>query len=363
MSVKFTTAQELPAKEKQALDEFMQRHPEIANLHTQPNFLSARNADLKLPLGVIACLGNDSKLSTSLLPEQQCGVVSLYEIGESFSEIEHLGQRAQLAERTKSFLSKTGLGPSESDIGLPTGDFLPKHWGQDLRQWKPYFGEHGFVSVVSSSANGFEKSYYLLVSVPNLPFANEALQSLSLMPIKEFAKHENVSIAQTLAQRNANRIAQLFADTFKIELRHRRPDDRSINGDKVAVPLATTMNSLFSPAANHKMNIHTTGVGQAMAVSNADVTLLPISAKQGAVITNRRVYEPIAMPVTSTMATKKTVQDIGKTFLTERTFWSQKDKATAPEVLLYDYCTLMPAVLAQKYDGQVLAPVFLVANQ
>jgi len=363
MSAKFTTVQELPAKEKQALDDFMQRHPELAALHTQSNFLSARNADLKLPFGVIASLSNDSKLSTSLLPEQQCGVASLYAIGESFSEIEHLGQRAQLAERTKTFLSKTGLGPSESDVGLPTGDFLPKHWGKDQRQWKAYLGEHGFVSVVSSSDNNFEKSYYLLVSVPNLPFANEALQPLSLMPVKDFAKHENVSIAQTLAQRNANRIAQLFADTFKIELRHRRPDDNSLNGEKVAAPVASTMNAIFSPAANHKMNIHTTGVGQAVAVSNSDVTLLPISAKQGAVITNRRVYEPIAMPVTSTEVVKKTVQEIGKTFLTERTFWNSKDKTVAPEVLLYDFCTLMPGTLAQKYDGQILTPVFLVANQ
>jgi hypothetical protein len=360
MSVKLIVHSGLPAKEKQALDEFMARHPEIACIETQPSFVSAREADLKLPNGVIATLKNDAKLSTSLLSDKQCGIAALYEIGESFSEIEHLGQRAKLADQTKVFLSKTGLGPSEADIGLPTGDYLPKHWGQDVRGWKPYLGEHGSISVVSTNSSNFEKTYYLLVSVPNLPFANEALQPLSLTPIKAFSKHENVAIALNVAQRNANRLAQLFSDTFKIELRHRRPDPRSLNGEVAAIPVAATLNNLFSHGKNHTTQIHATGVGRAL---EGNFTLLPVSVKHGAVLTNRRIQEPITMPVTLTTLPKKTAQEIGKTFLAERTFWNLRDRNVAPEVLLYDAPAVSIDTLAQQHGGQVLSPVFVVANQ
>lgn len=353
----------MSAKEADIIKDFLDRHPEIESATAQSNFQAHKSTENEIPYGVIAIVDNKTKLSTSVLPTKQFATVSLYALTDTFSELQHLGQGLKLNEKTKEFLQQTGLGPTESDIALASRDFLPKHRGLDQREWRPYLGEHGFVSVLSSESSvNFDKAYYLQVSVPHLPFATEALQSLSMNSASDITQHDDWHIVRQTAQRNADKIAQLFANTFKIELRHRRPDTHSKNGTQIAKPIATTMNLTIVPENAHKMRLQS-GIGTAIVVNPDQIHLLPVSPRLGVVVTERRIKNiPLVAP--NMKAKPRSVQDVGQAFLKERTFWKNRDKNAMPTILAQDN---VPASqlkeLAEQHNGTVLTPVLLIAHE
>lgn len=359
--VKFGAEQVLNPKQKEALDDFRLRHPEIGDLRCY--FLgSDAKGTSQLPAGVIAVQGDKTRLQSDILPEKRYGLCALYQLDGELSEIQLLGQPKVLQEATRDFLAATSLGPALYDIGLPTSNHLPQRYGRDLREWAPFLGKDGYMAVLTDRSPESNRSYYLMVHVPELPFANDAMEPLTLLPTEKLGGHTNIQVLENVAQRNANKLADIFGSKFNLQFRHRRPDMNSVDGRPLPVPIACTLNTLLrrEPCTNLRI---ASGLGYAQSGGEMRSTLLPLSPKAGALLAPRISRKPLPLqPRQSDIPIA--VQDIGKSFLTDRVYWAKKSTTELPRVLSQHavVSTQLQELFVDKYHAVALSPVLIVAE-
>jgi hypothetical protein len=358
---KFGAEQTLNPKQKEALDAFRLRHPEIENIRCHYVGSSVEAAS-SLPAGVVAIQADGTRLQSDILPEKRYGVCALYQLAGELSEIQLLGQPARLQEATRAFLAATSLGPALHDIGLPTSDHLPHSYGKDLKAWAPFLGKDGYVSVLTDRSSESDRTYYLMVSVPELPFANEAMEPLTLLPTTELTTHTNVRVLEDVAQRNANKIAGLAGAKFGLQFRHRRPDMNSPDGQLLPVPIACTLNTLLRRPSCENLNI-ASGLGYAQRGGEKSATVFPLSPKAGALLAPRISHKPLPLqPPTSDIP--MTVQDVGKSFVADRVYWSKKSADALPRVLAQRVVVdpRLQEMFVDKYRAATLSPVLIVTE-
>lgn len=232
MAEKIDSDTQLSATDRQLLEEFMKRHPEINKLHVAKNFhgVDQRKVDM-LPFGVTAELNSGSSVSASMIPDSFSHVCVAFELHPEFTEVD-IHRIANVEEKMALFHSKLGAGPTEHDIAHK--DVLPKNRGKDVNAWFPHLGKKGFVSIIQNPLIKSEEPRYLLcVVVPDLPFVADMYKKHiadGMMPAQDLAIHPIVKIGHEVAVRNAQKVADLFASTMGISLRHRSPSYQDKNG-------------------------------------------------------------------------------------------------------------------------------------
>lgn len=236
MDDKIVSVAPLKQTDRQLLEEFMKRHPEINRLHVSSNFrgVNQRKIDT-LPFGVTAELDVTSKISNGMIPESFSHVCAAFELDPEFTEVD-IHRIANLEEKMGIFHSKMGLGPGDNDIAHT--NVIPENRGKDVNAWFPYLGKKGFVSIIQNPLiKSDEPRYLLCVVVPDLPFVTNMYKkhiSDNMVDAKSLSEHPIVKIGHRVAIRNAQKVADVFASTMNISLYHRRPtyDDK----DGISLP-------------------------------------------------------------------------------------------------------------------------------
>lgn len=232
MEDKIVCATTLNATDRQLLEEFMKRHPEISKLHVAGNFrgVNQRKVDT-LPFGVTAELEPTSTVSVGMIPKSFSHVCAAFELDPEFTEVD-IHRIANIEEKMGLFHSKLGFGPTENDIAYK--NVIPKNRGMDVNTWFPHLGKKGYVSIIQNPLiKSDEPQYLLCVVVPDLPFVTQMYKkhvSSSITEAKVLSEHPMVKIGHSVAVRNAQKVADLFASTMGIALRHRTPSFQDKDG-------------------------------------------------------------------------------------------------------------------------------------
>jgi len=231
--------------EADQVEQFMKDHLELSHLHIAGNFKGVENR-AKIPYGSVASLEQKVQLPLSLLPDNMAQCTALFNLGENFSEISFLSShsREELQRKTKEFQAKLGKGPGLEDVHFK--HVLPEYLGKDINRWAPFLGK-GHVSIMlAPEASEDNEQYQLCISVPKLPIVSQlyanAYYNSDVPTAADLTRHPIAAIAREITARNACKVAEVFASTFGIAMRHRRPYPAEKKGLALPVPDALTLN-------------------------------------------------------------------------------------------------------------------------
>jgi hypothetical protein len=302
------------------LTEFMALHPELAGLHVALNFKGIQD-NTKLPFGTVAEFDRKTQVPLSFLPANMSHVNALFEIDEPFSELAFL-RNDRLQEQTKAFQSTLGQGPSLADIAYK--HVLPESLGKDLHSWVPFLGK-GHISIVPNPDSPEDNQRFLLhVAVPQLPvvaqlFTNAYYKS-DVPAAQELAQHPAGLIAREISARNACKIASLFAQSFNISLRHRRPNLQEKKGTVLPVPAALSMNPGPVAVDENTVKIASGLVAWGHDPQCGDRAVYSIGPAHAVLIAKRPSRTFLPYTAAKTGQQNKAGREIGHSFLAERVF-------------------------------------------